>query len=273
MPTSDGGSNLARRTLSACVFVPAVCGLCLAGGWALFGLVVAVVGRGSWELLHMARQAGHRPSLVVGILGALACCTYIHLCGTDAGLVLLLAGLVAVALVAALPSGVEGFCGNAFLSLGAALYLGLLGSAPLVLARRLGDEAPWFLVAVFGCVWLTDAAAYGAGRAWGRRRLVPSISPGKTVVGLFAGLAGGLVPLALYPLLPAWSPAQLAGLLLLASAAGQVGDVVESAVKRDFGAKDAPPLIPGHGGLLDRFDSYLLAFPAAYLYTLVVRGT
>ena len=128
------------------------------------------------------------------------------------------------------------------------------------------------MVALFGCIWLTDTAAYGGGRRWGRRRLVPTISPGKTVVGLISGLAGGLVPLVLWRQLPAWTIPELCGLLLCVSLAGQVGDVVESAIKRDMGVKDAPALIPGHGGLLDRFDSYLFAFPAAYLYTVISRS-
>lgn len=273
MSESDGGSNLARRALSACAFVPAIVGLCLAGGWALFGLVVAIVGRGSWELLYLARRAGLRSSPAVAVPLALAFPVWLHLRGLDAQFALLVLGAVLVALMAALRQGVEGFATSAFLSLGAALYVGLLGSAPLLLARHPGSHAPWLVVAVFACLWLTDAAAYAGGRAFGRRRLVPSISPGKTVVGLFCGLAGGLVPVALYRLLPAWTPAELAGLFLLVSASGQVGDIVESALKRDFGTKDAPALIPGHGGVLDRFDSYLFGFPAAYLYTLAVRGT
>jgi phosphatidate cytidylyltransferase len=69
-----------------------------------------------------------------------------------------------------------------------------------------------------------------------------------------------------------WSALELAGLLLLVGLGGQVGDLVESAIKRDLGVKDAPVLIPGHGGMLDRFDSYFFAFPIAYIYTVALRG-
>ena len=272
MSGAAGSSNLARRTLSACVFVPVVLALTWFGGWALFALVALVVGRGSWELLHMARQAGHRPATLVGVALASGYCVYLQLWGADERLPLVIVAAVLVALVAALRHGVEGYVTNALLTLGGVTYVALLGTVPLLLAARLGPEAPWFMIGVFGCIWLTDSAAYFGGRAWGQRRLAPTISPAKTVVGFACGLVGGLVPLALCRQLPAWSLAELAGLWLLVSGGGQVGDLVESAIKRDMGVKDAPSLIPGHGGMLDRFDSYLFAFPVAYLYTIVIRG-
>ena len=119
---------------------------------------------------------------------------------------------------------------------------------------------------IFLCIWITDSAAYFCGRQWGVTKLAPAISPKKTRVGFAGGIVGSLVPMGLGFLLPSFSPWALMGLLLLAGIGGQVGDLVESALKRDAGIKDAPALLPGHGGLLDRFDSYFFAFPLAYLY-------
>lgn len=264
--------ELSRRVLSAVVFVPVVLWLAYTGGWALFALVAVVVGRGSWELLRLAEDAGHRPARRVGVLLALACCLYLQLYGVYSWLPMLQMVAVLTALIAALFSGVKGYTANALLTLGGMIYVALLGSAPLLLARRAGVEAPWLMVAIFGCIWLTDSLAYGGGRLWGTRRLVPSISPGKTVVGFVFGLLGGLLPLVLVSQLPSWTVVELAGLLLLASAGSQLGDLVESAMKRDLGVKDAPALIPGHGGMLDRFDSYFFAFPLAYIYTVALKG-
>ena len=272
MSAQTGGSNLLHRALSACVFVPAVLALCWVGGWGLFALVALIVGRGSWELLHLARHAGHRPAAGIGVALALATCLYLQLRGADEVFELLLIVAALVSLAASLRNGVEGYLGNALITLGGVVYLSLLGTTPLLLARHMGPEAPWLLIGIFGSIWLTDAAAYGAGRLWGRRRLVPSISPGKTVAGFVGGLVGGLLPVVLSSRLPSFSLPELGGLFLLVSVTGQLGDLVESAIKRDLGVKDAPSLIPGHGGLLDRFDSYLFAFPAAYAYTVLLKS-
>jgi phosphatidate cytidylyltransferase len=269
-----GGSNLAARIGSACVFVPAVLALVWLGDAALLVLAAGVAGRGSWELFVVAEGAGYRPVRWVGLPLSVALCGYLYLFG-PARLDLILGAAVLVCLAAALGHGVERYAGNALLTLAAVLYLGLLGSAPLLIAEAVGparpEEARWLLVAVLLGVWLTDAAAYFGGRWWGKRRMAPSISPAKTWAGFAAGLVGGLAPVSLASLLPSLTVGQVAGLLALVSLGGQAGDLVESALKRDLGVKDMPALIPGHGGVLDRFDSYLFSCPVAYLYLELLR--
>ena len=268
------GPNLARRTASACVLVPGILALTWAGGWALFALVAAIVGRSSWEFYHLAANAGYRPLKSLGILLSLGLCALLHFTGTAH---LAPAGMLAAASVfaAALRGGTERFAASAAVTLAGVLYTGLLGSAPLLMAadrELLRNGEPGLLLGlIFVSLWITDTAAYGAGSKWGRRKLVPGISPNKTVAGAVAGLLAGLLPALLQPLAPGFSHLELVGLFLVVAAGAQVGDLVQSALKRDFGVKDAPALIPGHGGFLDRFDSYFFCFPLAWAYLLFMQ--
>lgn len=135
----------------------------------------------------------------------------------------------------------------------------------------LRDLGPLLLISVMALVWVADIAAYFAGRAFGRRKLAPSISPGKT----WAGAVGGVAAVALYalanwhygnPLLagePLWRVLALAGGLL--AAVSIIGDLFESAMKRAAGMKDSSHLLPGHGGVMDRIDSLTSTLPVAAL--------
>jgi phosphatidate cytidylyltransferase len=119
---------------------------------------------------------------------------------------------------------------------------------------------------------VSDTLAFFAGRAFGRRRLAPALSPGKTVEGALGGLVGGVAgafgirALGL-PLLPPW---HALGLGLLVAAFGIVGDLDESLLKRWAGVKDSGTLFPGHGGMLDRLDALLFGAPVLYYYFLYV---
>ncbi len=115
-------------------------------------------------------------------------------------------------------------------------------------------------------VWISDSAAYGAGRVWGRHRLCPGISPGKSVEGLVAGVTAGTATG--FGLLHFWAELEPLRALLIAAVAvcsGVLGDLSESSVKRLLGVKDSGNWLPGHGGLLDRIDALLMALPAGFL--------
>jgi phosphatidate cytidylyltransferase len=157
--------------------------------------------------------------------------------------------------------------------LGAA-YLGGLGGAMAGLALLPPlDAGPWRLVLLMATIMVADTAAYFAGRAFGRRKLAPSISPGKTQEGAIAGLLGGVLgALAVraigMPALPALDAAALGALVALA---GMCGDLAESLLKRWAGVKDSGHLFPGHGGMLDRLDSLLFGAPVLYYYFSLAR--
>lgn len=148
------------------------------------------------------------------------------------------------------------------------LYLSLLlGHLVLLRALPLGRE---WIFTVFLIVMLSDTIAYFVGSAIGKHRLYPAISPKKSIEGAIGGLIGGVVGALLarffwFPDL-AWFFAGGIGVVL--GAAGQIGDLFESMLKRSYGVKDSGRIIPGHGGLLDRLDSLIFAFPPAYYLAL-----
>jgi phosphatidate cytidylyltransferase len=162
---------------------------------------------------------------------------------------------------------------------GAAMAVGVVVLIPAGLAMI--ALPPRQLLMVLGLIWISDTGAYLAGRAWGRRKLAPSISPGKT----WEGVAGGAIGCVIYAIIWAifdadlqarvqgaiWIPF-MAGTLLLC-ALGVVGDLFESGLKRQAGAKDSGRLLPGHGGVLDRIDSATAALPVALVLMLAMGNT
>jgi phosphatidate cytidylyltransferase len=159
----------------------------------------------------------------------------------------------------------------------------LLAAAWVALMQLIGSGFV-YLLSVLVVVWLADIAAYFAGRRWGRRKLAPAISPGKTWAGV-GGAVAAVVAAALLiarfaPELPVFSTllqqrlpmaaalALLAGLVALSI----IGDLFESLLKRQVNAKDSSSLLPGHGGVLDRVDALIAVLPAAALLDLYLRG-
>ena len=151
-------------------------------------------------------------------------------------------------------------------------YAAVLLFAPLILRRdpALGFAAIAFLFAV---VWVTDIAAYFAGRALGGPKLWPAVSPKKTWSGAVGGTLAGIVAAILTVKLLGVSVSPMLVLVAgLLSVVAQAGDLLESAVKRHFGAKDAGSIIPGHGGVMDRLDGFLTAAAAAAMVGLIRGG-
>lgn len=159
-----------------------------------------------------------------------------------------------------------------------AVTIGALVIIPAALALAgLRGHSPALLLALLALVWVADSAAYFAGRRFGRHKLAPSISPGKTWEGVAGGLAASIayaiiLAIAVPRGLPAPDGAAWAGYVLIAAllcALGVVGDLFESAVKRCAGVKDSGSLLPGHGGVLDRIDSATATLPVAALALLI----
>src|SRR5271156_6633537 len=145
----------------------------------------------------------------------------------------------------------------------------LLVALPLTYAVRLhgwGEYGPWLLLFALVITWAGDTAAYFAGRAFGRHALAPHLSPKKTWEGSLAGLAASIVVSVIFQRWLHVGIAYLVGMAVVGNVAGQVGDLLESAYKRSAGVKDSGAMLPGHGGVLDRIDALILAFPVVWYY-------
>lgn len=139
---------------------------------------------------------------------------------------------------------------------------------------RLMSGGAYLIWLVFIGAWVSDSCAYFAGRFFGKRKLIPSVSPKKTVAGAVGGALGTGIGFLIFALcfgenLGNISPFSMAVAGLAASAVGQVGDLVASVIKRQYGVKDYGKIMPGHGGAMDRFDSVLFVAPIVYFYLLI----
>jgi len=269
--------GLLRRVLTAAALLAVFLGALLLLDRQLFGTLVAavlVLAGVEWgRLAGLGTRAALALGAAVGLLGLVAAWAPDPSPALRAALLAAGTVLWLVAIPAWLRAGV-GRSGGLGLAAAGVVVLTLAAFAALSLP-------PTRLLMVLGLIWVADTAAYFAGSAFGRRRLAPTISPGKTWEGV-AGAAVGCVIYAIICALPgaplgpyvrgATWPLYLAGAALLCGVS-IVGDLFESALKRRAGAKDSGSLLPGHGGVLDRIDSAMSTLPIAALLLNLVTGT
>jgi phosphatidate cytidylyltransferase len=283
-------SELTRRVLFGVVAAPLGIVIVFYGGAALAALLAILAALGAWEFFRIARASGLTPLDDVGIPLAGLVPLFVHARYLRVYELPLSGMAVAVLAVLALTIFTRGVTGK---PLGAAastvfgvLYTG--GMLSFGYAIRYHDYVIETSRAALGGVtvaagglllllpvlltWASDIGAFFVGRAFGKRKLMPSVSPSKTIAGAVGALVVTAVVAWLYTRFVLTPATQLAfvrgGVILfglLVSAAAQLGDLAESLLKREAGMKDSSHLIPGHGGVLDRFDSLLFVLPVAYV--------
>ncbi|TAN34464.1 hypothetical protein EPN29_03620 [bacterium] len=257
-------SPLMVRILSAFVILAIVIGLALAGTYGAYALVVLLAGLALWEFRGLSEAMGSRaPSWLLFPLGAFFAFSGTALKQIDVTLVLALALVGGLAAFLVVPGRRQGL-GRWAMGMAGALYIGMPFNYYLLLYTSKPNGLVWALFTIFAVV-VSDAAALLVGSRIGRTPFFSTISPHKTVEGAVAGVLGAVVVmltgvsgvLGLSPF-----HAVLLGVLIGGSA--EVGDLVESQMKRIAEVKDSSHLIPGHGGVLDRLDSIL--FPPILVY-------
>jgi phosphatidate cytidylyltransferase len=275
-------SNLLTRVIVAFVFAPLIIYITLLGKLPFLILIEVLIVLGLWEFFRLSKAKNSEiskiPLLILGVcLGASA-----YLWGERVFLFFILGILYLSALILVIKGKTEGATSNLALSLlgffyvaGLFSYLILLREmpsriildrfAPLLTSYKLGGL---WIVYLLLCIWSCDTFAYFIGAPLGKHPLSPRVSPKKTVEGFGGGILGAVVA-AFFSHFVFFPSAQMKDLLIVSAIvalAGQVGDLTESLFKRDAQFKDTSNIIPGHGGILDRFDSLLFVSPLVYYY-------
>lgn len=261
-------SNLAQRLLTALVVIPGLLLLLfVAPPWGFLVLLAIATAIGANELFGMTLPNA-RPLQSWGLLASLGLYAAMVLSvdprTPSLAITALVLGGVGVSLL--YPEPIEGAAARLAWLIAGPMYIGgLLGALGLLFSRPNGGG--WALLAMM-LAWLADTGGYFTGRAFGKRRLAPRISPGKTVEGAAGGILGSIAGalLAHFWYLPALSLGGALALGVVAGALGQVGDLGISLIKRSRRIKDSGWIIPGHGGMLDRIDALLFTSAMAWVY-------
>ena len=272
-------SEFQWRTIFSLVAVPIALYIVFLGGPFLVTLIGSMAGIAAWEFFRMSRAGGVEPLQTPGvaITALIPVAVYadrlevIHVSLRWLPVVAIV--LLGMAIWLRGPTRRPGLAVAA--TLFGIIYAGLFTYAYSIRYHNyaVGAVAGSVLLALpLVITWLTDVGAYLVGRTFGKKKLMPSVSPGKTIVGSLAGLFFAVAGAWLYVeyLLEPYAQLSMRPIAVLAfgfliSVAAQTGDLAESLLKREAGVKNSSGLIPGHGGILDRIDSLLFALPAAYL--------
>ena len=283
-------SELTRRVLVGVIAAPLGVLIVFYGGWALAALLAILSALGAWEYFRIARAAGLTPLEDVGIPLAGVAPLFVHARYLQLYELSLSAMALAVLVILALTlflRGVNGRpLGSAASTVFGVIYTGgmlsfgyairyhpyVIESVRVPLGGLAVSAGGLLLLLPLLLTWSSDIGAYFVGRAFGKRKLMPSVSPGKTVAGAVGGLLATVLVGWLYARFVLTPSTQLAfvrggifAFAILVSVAAQIGDLAESLLKREAGVKDSSHLIPGHGGILDRFDSLLFVLPVSYV--------
>jgi len=268
-------TNTQTRVVTAAVAVPILILLIFIGGlpWGILISVAAAIG--TYEFYGMAEARGYKALAPLGIAVSFGFCFALALHQPATALGFIVIGLM-VASALELRGDPEGAMANLGATFSGILYVGVLLSHAILVRSYMDSNklGIFFIITAIGGSMICDAGAYFIGRAYGKRKLIPHISPGKTVEGSAGGFIAGILAVCLskaiggmFMTVPfGWGKAVLLGAMI--TIGGMIGDLIISMLKRDSGVKDSGKIIPGHGGILDRLDSLVWAIPVTYYFAI-----
>jgi phosphatidate cytidylyltransferase len=277
-------SNLVTRVLVAVVGIPLIVAAAYFGGVYFFLFTTILIVISTNEFFFLAKGKNFDPSAKLGILSAGFMNAVAYSSGFEKVLELL-ALIVPLVLLAELvrkrTDGVKGTFENVGVTLTGVVYIGFFGSLFTIIRQRYGiqnifpDErnAGLYVITIFATIWICDSAAYFVGRAMGKHKMSRFVSPNKSWEGAAAGFVFAVATslAAKFLVLHNLDIRLALGTGIVVGTLGQAGDFVESMFKREAGVKDSSDMIPGHGGVLDRFDSFLFSAPFIYLMLRYLR--
>lgn len=260
---------LLQRVLVAAILLPLGLVLIYLGGFWLTALVIIFTAIASWEYANLFRKGNYHPSMVLLIAGGISFPLARHLYGfgSDSWLITFFVLSTMTVFLLEYEKGNDKAATDFAITVGGIVYIGWLGSY-LISLRQLNEGLWWFLTAL-PAVWIADSGAYFIGKRFGKHKLSPRLSPKKTWEGYLAGVVTGTLGAALLvywwqgygATITIWQGG-LVGFVL--SVITPLGDLGESMFKRQFGIKDSSHIIPGHGGAMDRIDSWIWAAAIGY---------
>lgn len=279
---NDKLKNLLIRTLSGAVMLTLLLGATLYSYTTFLILILLILVGGMWEFYRLVELDGARPQrwlgMTMGLLLMMGSIVYFAEMNQPQNALYFLPFILVIPFLMLI---VELFAGEGDLVKGVgssllgvvyvALPLSLLIGIPLLIGD--GGWEPWSLLWFIFIIWANDVFAYLVGITLGRHKMCPTISPKKSWEGFVGGIVGAMVAGYVASQVLEDAPQLWCGLALVAAVTGVLGDLVESQLKRRVGVKDSGALIPGHGGVLDRFDALLLAIPFVFLYLVFYRMT
>lgn len=266
--------SFAIRSLVAVLFGPLIVLTFLAGGYYLFGFILLVVLLSLYEFYNLAKIKHTRGQVVTAMISGCAIVSSFYYYGDSLLLPILLLTLLAVFFIELYRKEASPFLNGAVTLFGIGYYPLMLGS--YILVRQIPLRYPGYdyhvpgkwIVMIILTTWVCDTAAYIFGSCFGRHKLIERISPKKTIEGAAAGFIFAIIT-AYFCHIGFVEKLRLSDTLILGALVGvmsQFGDLFESMLKRDVGVKDSSNLIPGHGGIMDRFDSLTILGPVLWLY-------